>query len=342
MKKGAWRPRTRKDWVFFLMILINIITIVAFLISTTILFKPVYVGITIGLLIVVFETSFIMIWKYRATNATLTVSVVVPMLFSVCTMLVWVVYIVFDVILDEDEPDYFQAGAIFISIAYFVFLISALLFFEFQSVDNNISRLSCSFWILFGITFLILVGVGAAAITFTDYGLGGILWISVCVYILLNLLLKSFRKVIACIFALCFIGAGVFLLVTSDDNDQSFQGISVLYFGMFILSFGSFVYEYVKNKLKMRRSIFMNAPEVFPMLEYNLDTRMMKNSNAEPMLFFFCIYTVLLWAFSTTIIADKSWRYIPLSIIGLALAFAYIYIIEKQVDATTIDRKLFK
>ena len=171
--------------------------------------------------------------------------------------------------------------------------------------------------------------MGAAAITFTEYGLFGIIWISVCVYVLLNLLLKRFRKSIAFIYALCFVAAGVFLLVTSDDNDQSFQGISVLYFGMFILSFGSFVYEFIKNKIKARRSIFMNAPEIFPTLEYNLDTRMMKNSNAEPMLFFFCIYVVLLWAFSTTIIADKSWRYIPLSIIGLALAFAYIYIIEK-------------
>ena len=35
-------------------------------------------------------------------------------------------------------------------------------------------------------------------------------------------------------------------------------------------------------------------------------------------------------------------RYIPLSIIGIALAFSYIYIIEKQVNATTVDRKLFK
>ena len=118
--------------------------------------------------------------------------------------------------------------------------------------------------------------------------------------------------------------------------------MSVLYFGMFILSFGAFCREYILNKLKKRRSIFMNAPEVFPMLEYNLDTSQMKNSNAEPMLFFFFIYVVLLWAFSTTIIAEKKWRYIPLSIIGITLAFAYIYIIEKNVDATTIDRKFFK
>lgn len=222
MKHGAWRPRSGKDWVFFFMLLINMVTIVAYLIATTVMFKPVYVGISISLLMLVFELSFIMIWKYRATNASLTVSVVVPMLASAFTMIFWVVYMVFDVILDEDELDFFQAATILIAIAYFVILIGALLFFEFQSVDRQVSKLSCSFWILFGLTWLILIGVGAAAISFTDYGLGGIVWISVCIYILLNLLLKRFRKAIAVIFALLFVAAGVFLLVTSDDNYQSF------------------------------------------------------------------------------------------------------------------------
>lgn len=222
MTHGAWRPRTRKDWVFFFMLVINMITILAFFFSTIVLFKPAYVGITISTLILVFELSFIFIWKYRATNANLTVSVVVPMLLSVCIMLTWVVYIVFEVILDEDEPTFFQAGAIFISIVYFVMLISSLLYFEFQAVDRQVSRLSCSFWILFGLTFLILIGVGGAAITFTDYGLGGIIWISVCIYTLLNVLLKRYRKAIAVLYALMFLLAGVFLLITSDDNTQSF------------------------------------------------------------------------------------------------------------------------
>ena len=222
MKHGAWRPRTRKDWVFFFMLLINMITIFAYLISTAVLFEPVYVGITISSLIMVFELSFIMIWKYRATNATLTASVVIPMLAGVSIMLVWVVYIVFEVVLDENEHVFFQAGAILISIAYFVLLIGMLLYFEFQSVDRQVSRLSCSFWILFGLTFLILVGVGGAAITFTDYGITGIIWISVCIYILLNMLLKRLRKAIAVIFALMFLVAGVFLLITSEDNTQSF------------------------------------------------------------------------------------------------------------------------
>ena len=177
--------------------------------------------------------------------------------------------------------------AVFVSVAYFVLLIGTLLYLEYSSVEAQISRLSCSFWVLFGITFLILIAAGGIVIQYTSYGLVGIVWISVCLYVVLNLLLSRFRKYIAIAFAFCFIAAGVIMLMTSDDNHRSFQGVSVLYFGMLILSFGAFCQEYVKNKMKKRRSIFMNAPEVFPMLEYNLDSQQMTNCNTEPMLFFF-------------------------------------------------------
>lgn len=272
----------------------------------------------------------------------MTTEVVVAMLASSGTMIAWILYIILDLVMDEEEPSYFRAAAILVSIAYFVILIGSLLYMEYVAAKQTLSRLSCSFWLLFGVTFLVLVGVGGALIYYTEYGIVGIVWIAVCIYILLNLLIYKYRKIIAVAFSLMFIVAGVFILMTSDDNDQSFSGICVLYFGMLILSFGSFLQVYAKNKLKKRRSIFMNAPEVFPMLEYNLDTRQMKTVNGEPMLFFFFVYVVLMWAFSTTIIAEKQWRYIPLSIIGLMLAFAYIYAIEKNVDATTIDRKFFK
>ena len=78
------------------------------------------------------------------------------------------------------------------------------------------------------------------------------------------------------------------------------------------------------------------------MLEYDCDTAQMNTCNNEPMVMFFFVYVVLMWAFSTTIIAPKPWRYIPLSVIGIALAFTYIYILEKNVDATTVNRKYFK
>jgi len=62
LRQGAWRPRTVKDWVFFVMLVLNIVSILTFLIATAIVFKPVYVAVTIALLILVFETAFITIW----------------------------------------------------------------------------------------------------------------------------------------------------------------------------------------------------------------------------------------------------------------------------------------
>lgn len=59
---------TGKDWVLFGMLAINIVTILVYWIASAVIFKPAYVGITISLLILVFETAFIMVWKYRAVN----------------------------------------------------------------------------------------------------------------------------------------------------------------------------------------------------------------------------------------------------------------------------------
>ena len=136
VKHGAWRPRTFKDWLFFLTLFVNIATIIAYLISTAVMFKPAYVGVTIGLLIFVFEMSFIAVWKYTAANYKMVTSVIVPMLVSVCTMIAWIVYIVIRLVLDDDEPDYFKAMAILISVAYFVILIGTLLFLEYRSVHS--------------------------------------------------------------------------------------------------------------------------------------------------------------------------------------------------------------
>ena len=131
LKHGACKPRTSKDWVFLIMIVINILSVITFLISTAIMFDPSYVGVSIGLLILVFETSFIMLWKYRATNFTMETSVVVAMLCSAGVMVLWIAYIVLEVVIDEDEPIYFRAGAIFVAVAYFLLLIGSLLFMEY-------------------------------------------------------------------------------------------------------------------------------------------------------------------------------------------------------------------
>ena len=136
LKQGAWKPRSTKDWVFFFMILINILSIFTYLIMTAIMFKPAYVAVTISLLILVFELSFIMIWKYRATNFSMTVSVVIAMLSSVCTMIFWIIYITLDLMLDEDQPGWLKGATVLVIVFYFVAIIISLLYFEYVSSNG--------------------------------------------------------------------------------------------------------------------------------------------------------------------------------------------------------------
>ena len=118
------------------MILFNIISIFTYLFATVAMFKPAYVGVTIGLLILVFETSWIMVWKYRANNYQMSASVVVAMLVSVLTMLFWVIYIVLEVVTDENENDFVRAGSVFVAVIYLVSLIGALLYLEYESSEH--------------------------------------------------------------------------------------------------------------------------------------------------------------------------------------------------------------
>ena len=53
------------------------------------------------------------------------------MLCSAGVMVLWIAYIVLEVVIDEDEPIYFRAGAIFVAVAYFLLLIGSLLFMEY-------------------------------------------------------------------------------------------------------------------------------------------------------------------------------------------------------------------
>lgn len=167
------------------------------------------------------------------------------MVVSICTMLFWVAYIFIYLVVDENEPDYFKQAAVVIAIAYFVFMVCTLIYIEFYSVDD-IRLLTWSFWIIFAVTFLISsFGVGAALINFADQLLLGVVWIAICLYLVLNLLLTRYRTVIAILFTICFVGAGLVIMMSSDeDQNKSFEGISVFYLGMCILSFGYFFQAY--------------------------------------------------------------------------------------------------
>ena len=73
ISEGSWKPSTRKDYILFTALLINIISTIVFWFLSTATFKPSYVGTSISMLILVFETAVIMICKYQAVNFHVTV-----------------------------------------------------------------------------------------------------------------------------------------------------------------------------------------------------------------------------------------------------------------------------
>ena len=56
------------------------------------------------------------------------------MLISVGLMLVWILYIVIELVLDDKEPKSLKAAAILVAVAYFVLVIFSLLYLEYKSV----------------------------------------------------------------------------------------------------------------------------------------------------------------------------------------------------------------
>jgi hypothetical protein len=153
----------------------------------------------------------------------------------------------------------------------------------------------------------------------------GILWIAIAVYIVLNLFLFMYKLYIDVFFALLFVALGIasFFLDTGDMN--ALKGITIMFSGAFILTFGTFISELLKNKAKRRSSIFMHTPKVLPMLEYNIETKEMVDSNKEPILFSLFIFFLIMWSFIATGLVKQQFRYIPLSVMGIAICLVFVY-----------------
>ena len=324
------------------MLFFNVLSIIVYTVSTAIYFKPVYCAFTLGAWILILELSILLVIKYRESNFNLTAPIV-----SICSatgiiLLLWVIYIFVTLLAKDDEPQLLKIISVVTVIGYFLVMIIAFLLIQYQAIGANLRALSKSFYGMLAATFLVFITIGLGIYFKTELKIPGIIWIAVCFYVLLNLLLFRFKLYIDIVFTLGFVVCGVALLYTAATKTALFTGISVLYFGIFLLSFGSFVREYVKNQEKRRTSIFMHSKNVFPILEYSLNTQSMTSCNLEAVLFFTWIFVVLIWGFTSTVFCAEEYRYIPISFMAVSLSICYIYIISKQCSARSIDWKFFK
>ena len=71
---------------------------------------------------------------------------------------------------------------------------------------------------MLAVIFLVFIGIGAGIYFKTDLKLLGLIWIAVCFYVLLNLLLFRFKLYIDILFTCGFVVGGVFLLWKSEEK----------------------------------------------------------------------------------------------------------------------------
>ena len=218
-------------------------------------------------------------------------------------------------------------GTIATPITYVVAIIFTVIYVQYRDAGTkDFKKLKRTFYIPFGITFLLFIAVGVCCIAFTDYKLFGVVWILVCLYVILSLFLGKYRLWIDIVYSIIFVGIGIASFFISTENERhTLVGITVMFWGLFILSFGQFVSHFFQNEAKKRTSIFMHTPNVFPMLEFDIQSKEMKDSNAEPILFSLFIFLVIIWSFITTGLVEQEFRFLPLSIIGLSISFAFVY-----------------
>lgn len=61
-------PKTSRDWVCFILIVVNAISIVSYGIASAVIFSPSYVGISIAFWMAIIELSILWLIKYREDN----------------------------------------------------------------------------------------------------------------------------------------------------------------------------------------------------------------------------------------------------------------------------------
>jgi len=238
-----------------------------------------------------------------------------------------------------------KQACVVIAVVYVLVMVATMLNFQLKMNGGQLKKLTISFWILLAATTILFLVIGVGLILMYDRPILGAVWLAAGLYLVLSSFLKkrfTFKIILNVVYAVLFAIAGVAVMVTGKSQQADLLGITTLFCGLFLLTFGSFLQVYIRNKEKKKTSILIHSAQVFPILEYNMQARTMKTINAEGILLFTFEFVVLLWGFCATVIADNEYRYIPVSVMAVSLSLTFIYIIDSNIGAFTVDYMAFR
>lgn len=229
------------------------------------------------------------------------------------------------------------------SVVYFFCALLGVLVEELVSKKMDIKRRTATFYVNCALLLLILIGVGLFILLGTPQGLIGILWLSAILYLVLNFIVPyKLKWIIDVSYCAAYVGLGIATSLYEIGKTSKLVAMSTIYAGFFILAFGQFLRSYKKNQDKKAEAILLYNKWALPIYKYSLSNQKMALKNKEGYLFFACFSVVELWGFSATAVAERDKRYIPIAIMSGVIGLAFIYLMTKVNDLSTLDGKLFK
>lgn len=224
----------------------NLAAIIIYMVVTMIMFKPVYVGFTIGVWIIMIELVIFFAMKYQQNNYSfMQFEAILCLIGILVAFLIWIIFMTTSVLKDETDESLYNMLmylTIICSVVFFFGAIIGLLSSEISSKGTEVKKLSWSFYISSVSLLLIFIAIGLYILLGTSQGLIGILWLLVMLYIILFVFLpESFKKYMDYAFALIFVVLGTITMLAEIRNTSKIVAVTSFFAGFFLLTFGQFI-----------------------------------------------------------------------------------------------------
>lgn len=206
-----------------------------------ILHKPRFIGFTIGVWIVMIELVIFLARKYQQNNYSFKSFEAILCLIGIATVFtVWILLMYLRIL--EEKNKSLKTFIAVCSVIYFLGALIGLLVGELGAKGTELKKLSISFYVQAGSLLVLMIAIGLWLLLLTDQFVIGVLWLAAIGYAILFIFLeKRFKWILDLVYALIFVIAGVFLLLTDFKDTPKIIAVSTFYGGFFLLAFGQFL-----------------------------------------------------------------------------------------------------
>ena len=240
MEKTRWCPRTCSESKLIISAISNITMIIGFIsMSAKFTNTYTYVGLTIGLWILIAELSIMVVVRYRESNFHFTFSTV---FYSTCIAIVLTIWLIsfkltgVNKASTDHDRQLLTALWVMVPVGYCSSIVGVLVAMEVVDCAKSEKEYSMSLYVMLGL----LSVMGCGFIGFIVFGLGAVYFglFLLATFILLGVnifLIKSKLKIFLDVLGVLFFAIfGAYILTVAKTPVTTMTGVFVFLFGIFL------------------------------------------------------------------------------------------------------------